>query len=134
MRVLAAASAHTGRRVTDGGEALDEMPLSSSSSLMNVFIKLPEKLWRACATACCEPLRSIHHRVYLAPELPAAPASKQPAAYFCLLLPPSEQKGIARSDAAQAHHFDASSAGGNQSRASLQNCFAAGWTTIYSRV
>lgn len=41
----------------------------------------------ALAAACCEPLRSIHHRVYLASELPAAPSSKQSAAYFRLLLP-----------------------------------------------
>lgn len=46
----------------------------------------------ALAAACCEPLRSIHHCVYLAPELPAAPASKQSAAYFCLLLPPLRKK------------------------------------------
>lgn len=46
----------------------------------------------ALTAACCEPLRSIHHCVYLAPELPAAPASKQSAAYFCLLLPPPPKK------------------------------------------
>lgn len=38
----------------------------------------------ALAAACCEPLRSIHHCVYLAPELPASSRFQT----VCCLFPP----------------------------------------------